>query len=116
MNLSRLEANISIGAIIVHVIVWALLTLVTFGVALFFYPYAFGRVLLNDAYVLDDSGRRVARLRCEANVGNEIGHIVLWFFITLITLGIGGFFYAFKAFTVVLNNTKLVPITASSPR
>lgn len=109
--MKRLEANISLGSIVVHVIVWALLTIFTLGIALFFYPYAFGRVLLNNAYILDETGVRVARLECKASLGGELGHVILWFFISLLTFGLGAFFYAFKAFTVVLNNTQIVPLS-----
>ena len=108
--MKRFEANISIGSIVGHVIVWALLSLVTFGVALFFYPYAFGRVLLNNAYVRDASGKRVGRLKCDVSFTGELGHIVLWTVISVITLGVGAFFYMFKAFGVVLNNTTIEPL------
>lgn len=110
MNPVRLEASISLGSVVVHVIVWVLICLVTLGIGAFFYPYAFGRVLLNDAYLLDGTGRRVGRLRCEANVANELGHIIVWIIISFVTCGIGGFFYMFKAFSVVLNNTRVMPM------
>ncbi|HKO95103.1 MAG TPA: DUF6693 family protein [Polyangiaceae bacterium] len=108
----RFEANISVWSIFVHVIVWALLTLVTLGLAIFFYPYAFGRVLLNNAYVLDEGGRRVGRLRCDVSPMDEIGHILVWFLISVVTFGVGMFFYWFKAFGVVLNNTTIEPLGA----
>lgn len=108
--MKRLEAQISFGAIIGHVLIWAVLVVVTCGLAAFFYPYAFGRVLLNNAYVLDGSGRRVAQLRCDADVGDEVLNILLWMVISFLTFGLGAFFYLFKAFSVVLNNTIIVPL------
>lgn len=108
--MKRFEANISFGSIVVHIIVWTLLSFVTLGLALFFYPYAFGRVVLDNCYVLDDGGQRVGRLRCDVSLTGELGHILLWILISILTLGIGLFFYAFKAFGVVLNNTKIEPL------
>lgn len=105
------QANITIGSIAVHVITWALLTVFTLGLAMFFYPYAFGRVLLNNAYLLDENRKRIGRLKCNVSLTGELGHILLWTIISLLTLGIGAFFYAFKAFGIVLNNTTVEPLS-----
>lgn len=103
----RIEADISIGSILGHTIIWVLLTLVTFGIAIFFYPYAFAQLVINRCTLIDSTGRRL-RLRCELNVFGQIWHILLWALLSLITFGIAFFFYLFKVFNYALNNTRVV--------
>ena len=43
----NIKANLSILDIIGHLIIWVLLTLITFGIALFFFPYSFARFVIN---------------------------------------------------------------------
>jgi hypothetical protein len=84
------------------------LTIITVGIAAFFYPYAFATLVVNRCSIIDSQGR-VSRLKCELNVFSQLGHIILWFLLTLITCGIAFFFYLFKVFNYVLNNTTVVP-------
>jgi uncharacterized membrane protein YjgN (DUF898 family) len=104
----RIKADISVGRILGHIIIWVVLTIITVGIAAFFYPYAFATLVVNRCSIIDSQGR-VSRLKCELNVFSQLGHIILWFLLTLITCGIAFFFYLFKVFNYVLNNTTVVP-------
>lgn len=104
----RIEANISIASIIGHTILWAILIVCTFGIGLFFYPYAFAKLVINRCTLVDGYGRR-SRLRCNINIVGNVGHIIIWALISICTLGIGFFFYVFKVFNYALNNTRVEP-------
>jgi uncharacterized membrane protein YjgN (DUF898 family) len=104
----RVKADISIGSILGHALLWILLSVVTLGIALFFYPYAFAKLVINRCSIVDGQGRE-ARLVCEMNILSQLWHIIVWGLLSLITLGIAYFFYLFKVFNYALNNTRIVP-------
>lgn len=49
-------------------------------------------------------------MRLEANVGtlDILGHLILWFIIILITLGIGAFFFAYSFSKFIINRTEVI--------
>jgi len=49
----RLEADIAIIDILGHLVIWFLLSLVTMGIALFFFPYSFAKFIINNSSVID---------------------------------------------------------------
>jgi hypothetical protein len=102
----RIEADLSVGSILGHIIVWVLLIVCTFGVVTLFYPYALAKLIINRCTIIDGQGRK-SRLKCDLNVGDQIGHMVIWFFIIVCTFGIGIIFYYFKVFNVALNHTRI---------
>lgn len=104
----RIEANISVGSIIGHVVIWAVIIIVTLGLGVFFYPYAFAKFLINQCTVVDSYGHR-SRLQCELNIASQLGHIIIWGLLSLVTFGIAFLFYTFKVFNYALNSTKIVP-------
>ncbi|MEL0082851.1 MAG: DUF6693 family protein [Gammaproteobacteria bacterium] len=94
----KLKGNVSTIEILAHLIIWFLLTVVTLGIALFFFPYSFSKFIINNFDVIDDQG--VAR-RMSCN----IGHVILWAIISILTLGIGYIFYTYKVWNYSLNHT-----------
>jgi predicted MFS family arabinose efflux permease len=102
---ARLRCEFSIGQSIGHVIVWVVLTLVTFGLALLVFPYYLNRAMLNRTEVLDQQGRPIGRLRCNFDLISSIGHVIIWGILILITFGIAGFFYLYRVVRVVLSDT-----------
>lgn len=53
----RLRADVAIFDILGHLLIWLILSIVTFGIALFFFPYSFSKFIINRTYVIDESGR-----------------------------------------------------------
>lgn len=104
----RLKVEMGLGEIIGHAVIWLLISIVTLGIGLFFYPYSVAKTILNNVYILDGGDRRIGRLHCELNLSNQIGHIIIWLLITLVTVGIGYFFYLYKVWTFALEKTKVV--------
>lgn len=50
--IGKLDCQFNLGASIGHLIIWALLIIITFGIAAFFYAYRILRLLLNDTRIV----------------------------------------------------------------
>jgi hypothetical protein len=102
----RVKADIGVVDIIGHLVNWLLLSLITFGIALFFYPYSFAKFIINRSVVVDEAGAS-RRMECHTDMFSNIGHIILWIIISLVTFGIGYVFYFYKVWNYSLNNTTI---------
>jgi uncharacterized membrane protein YjgN (DUF898 family) len=108
MKLSKLEIDLSLMDIIGHALLWTLLIIVTLGIGLLFYPYAFASKILNRTYILGDDGRRVGQLQCDLDLSGQIGHVFIWLLLTIITLGLALPVYVYKVWAIVINRTRIV--------
>lgn len=100
----KIQANIGTFDILGHLVIWLILTFITFGIALFFYPYSFAKFILDRSEFIDDNG--VARkMSCQTDLFGNVGHVILWILITFITFGIGYVFYFYKVWNYSLNRT-----------
>lgn len=102
----RLQANIGVMDIVGHLVVWVVLSILTLGIALFFFPYSFSKFVINRAEI--STGEGVKRFRCNIDLFGNIGHIVLWIIISILTLGLGYIFYFYRVWNYALNNTEAV--------
>ena len=100
----KIKADIDIMSIIVHGLLWIILSIITFGIAMFFMPYSFAKFVINRTTIIADDGSE-KKLVCHTDIVGQLGHIVLWFFITLLTLGLGYFFYLYKVWNYSLNKS-----------
>ncbi len=103
----RIEANITFGSIFVHGLIWIIICIVTFGIGVMFYPYSFAKLAMNRCYIWNAEGQR-GRLECNLNVISQLGHIILWTILTVVTFGLAFPFYLYRVWNLVLNNTKVV--------
>ncbi len=87
----RLKANIGAVEILVHGLIWLLLSVVTFGIAAFFLPYSFCKFIINRTELIDEYGE-TRRLHCDLNVLDQFGHALLWLLFSVLTMGIAYFF------------------------
>ena len=104
----RLKVELGMGEIIGHALIWLLISVVTVGIGLFFYPYSLAKTVLNSVYILDGNDRRIGRFQCELSLSSQVGHIIIWLIISVLTLGIGYIFYLYKVWTLALEKTKVV--------
>lgn len=102
----RLKADIAILDIIGHLIIWLVLSIVTFGIAMFFFPYSFSKFILNRTSLTDEMGRD-RKMVCDIDLFSNLGHVLLWFVISIITLGVGYIFYFYRVWNYALNNTHI---------
>ncbi len=100
----KLKADITILDILGHLIIWVILSLITLGIGLFFYPYSFSKFVINRTSVVDENGAE-RKMVCNIDLFSNIGHVILWFLISIVTLGIGYIFYFYRVWNYALNNT-----------
>ena len=103
---NQVHADIGLGSVIGHAIIWFLIILITFGIGIFFYPYAFVAFILNRTTVR--RGDEVGRFKCNISIGGQIGHIIIWAIISVLTFGLGYIFYAFNVWEKAMNETEIV--------
>ena len=89
----KFKCEFSIAEMIGQLIIWLLLTIITFGLALFFLPYYLLKLPINRTYLLDQKGAKVARLHVDVSFGDILGHAVIWFLLTIVTLGLAYLLY-----------------------
>lgn len=106
-RLTEIKSEFSVGSSIGAVIVWILLTLITFGLALFFFPYFFQKDVINKSFVVDGAGNKLGRMRCDIGLGDAFGHAFLWILLTIITLGLAAFIYQYRVSRYVYNHTEI---------
>jgi Family of unknown function (DUF6693) len=73
----KIKADLSILDIIGHLLVWVVLSIITFGIALFFFPYSFARFVINRTSLVDASTGVERKMVCDINLFSNIGHIIL---------------------------------------
>lgn len=85
---------------------WLILTVITLGIAIFFLPYSFSKFVINRTTLTDENGAE-RKMRCNIDMFSNIGHIILWIIISILTLGIGYIFYFYRVWNYALNNTSV---------
>ena len=106
-RMTQIKSEYSIGSAIGSVIIWAILTVITLGIGLFFFAYYFQKDVINKSYVVDSAGRKIGRLYCTIGLGDVIGHAFLWMLLTIITLGLAVFVYQYRVSRYVYNHTEI---------
>ena len=102
----KIKANIGTLDILGHLILWFIIILITFGIGAFFFPYSFSKFIIDRSELIDDQG--VARkMACNTDLFGNIGHVILWIIISIVTFGFGYAFYLYKIWNYSLNNTTI---------
>lgn len=102
----RIQSDVGTIDILGHLILWFFLILITFGIGAFFFPYSFSKFILNRSRVVDDSGR-TRQVVCHTDIFGNLGHVILWILITIVTFGLGYAFYFYKVWNYSLNNSTI---------
>ena len=108
----QLKSELGAFDVLGHLIIWLLLTLVTFGLALFVFPYYMQRFIISKTFAFDGEGRKVGRLVCTIDLASIIGNIILWAIISILTLGIGYLVFLYKITAHCMTHTKVVGVNA----
>ena len=104
----RTIINLTMLDVLGHLIIWLILSIITLGIGLFFWPYASAKMIINAIEIEDRSRSSLGRLQCDVSFGQQIGHILLWILLTIVTLGIAYPFYIFGVARKVINETRIV--------
>jgi uncharacterized membrane protein YjgN (DUF898 family) len=101
----KLSGNIGVADILGHLIIWLIIIVLTLGIGIFFFPYSFAKYVLNHAEI--EVNGQTHQLKCEINFPGQVGHIIIWAIISVITLGVGYLFYLYKVWNYALNHTTI---------
>jgi hypothetical protein len=107
---TRLRCDLGVAEAVGQVIIWLLLSLVTFGLALFFFPYYFARLVVGRTVMVDAGGTVRGRLRSDIGFGMALGHAVIWLLLTIITLGLAYFVYLYRVWKIVIDQIEVTPV------
>lgn len=102
----KIKADVAVFDILAHLFIWFILTLLTLGIALLFFPYSFAKFIINRTRLVDEFGRE-RKMVCNIDMFSDLGHVILWFVISILTLGVGYFFYVYRVWNYALNNTRV---------
>ena len=104
----RIGVSFSMMDVLGHIIIWTVISIVTFGIGLFFWPYASSKFIINSLTLYDNSDTKIGKLKCNLSAGRQIGHIILWIVISIVTFGLAFPFYLFGVVRTALNETEIV--------
>lgn len=110
MNLQSYRCEFSFAEAIGQLLIWILLTVLTFGLALFVLPYYFLKAPINRTFVLDSAGNRIGQLTVDVNFTDILGHALLWLILTILTLGLAYLIYWQSVMKRLMNATRMVPL------
>ena len=97
---NQISTNLTMIQVLGFLILWTILSLTIIG--LFFWPYAFAKLILNSMVI---EGRKV---ECDLNLSEQIGHIFQWIVICICTLSFSYPFYVFGVMRTAINRSRLV--------
>lgn len=79
-----LQCNLTMWDVLSHVTLWILVSIVTFGVGLMFWPFAAAQMVADSVVILDDSGKKHSKIRCNINVMVQASVVGLWLLIIML--------------------------------
>ncbi len=89
-----------------HGLLWIVIIILTLGLGLFFFPYSFSKFILNRTTL--EVGGVTRGVRCELDAASQLGHIVLWVLLTIVTLGLAYPFYVYKVWGLAISRSRLI--------
>lgn len=96
------------------ILLWILLSIITFGFGAVIAPYYLAKAPLNQTFLVDQHGGKLARVHVDFNLGQIIGHAVVWFILSIFTFGIAYIFYWFAVVRKLINSSVFLPVNTSS--
>jgi len=106
----KLRCEYSVSEAIGQLIIWLLLVIVTFGLALFVLPYYFLKAPINRTYLVDRDDATIGRLAVEVSFGDILGHALVWLLLTIVTFGLAYLIYWPAVIKRLLNAVKVVEV------
>lgn len=93
LNGYKLKCDFSVTEAIIQLILWILLSVMTFGLALFILPYYFVKAPLNSCTLIDPAGNAVGKVNVEVTFDAILGHALIWLLLTIVTFGLAYLIY-----------------------
>lgn len=104
------KCEFTVGEAIGQLVIWILLSIVTFGLALFVLPYYFIKAPLNRTYVVDRDGSKIGKVHVDVAFVDILGHALVWLLLTIVTLGLAYLVYWPAVIKRLLNAVRITEI------
>ncbi|MFW5488557.1 MAG: DUF6693 family protein [Desulfovibrio sp.] len=109
MRVGRFYCELTIGSSIGHLLLWYLIIICTLGLGSFLYPYALAKFVINKTWIMEGD-KPVGRLRCDLDIPSQIGHVLLWILLSIVTLGLAALIFLYRVGCIVANDTVIEPV------
>jgi uncharacterized membrane protein YjgN (DUF898 family) len=103
----KIETDFPMHRAIRDVVLTAVLAALTFGVALFVFPYFSQKEVMNRSFIVNDEGERRGRFTCDIGLRDVWRHAIVWALLSLVTFGLAYLFFQYRASTLVYNHTRI---------
>jgi len=103
--MGKIRCNLTFGDSLLFLIGWALLIIVTFGLAAPFFILSFSKYLINRSILVENNFER--QLSSNLSIGGDFVYLILWTVLSLITFGIAGIFFIFSLGKRVMNSVEV---------
>jgi hypothetical protein len=104
----KFKCDYSVSEAIGSVIIWILISIITLGLGLFVMPYYLLKAPINKTSLIGQNGATIGRLHVDVNLSEIIGHMLIWVFLTIITLGLALFIYYPAVVKRLLNGVQII--------
>lgn len=104
---ARLRSDLDVRQVWPNFLVWLAISVCTLGFGWIVVSGHFFRLLLNSVVVIDAEERPIGRLVCDYDVEADVGRILRWALLCLVTGGLGLLFYSFRAGKLALSATRI---------
>lgn len=106
-NNYKLKCDYSATEAIGLILIWVLISIVTFGFGLFLMPYYVFKGPINRTKLVDASGATVGQLYVEVSFAGIIGHAFIWMILSVVTFGLAMFVYFPSVIKSLLNKVEI---------
>jgi hypothetical protein len=103
-----LRSDLDVRRVWPSFLVWLVVSICTLGLGWIVVSGHFFKLLINSTVIIDEDGHKLGHLVCDYDVEADIGRIVRWVLLSIVTLGIGLLFYSFRAGKLALSATQVV--------
>ena len=107
MTLYRFRVQWTLVDIALYSLLWLVLSVVTAGIALLFAPYAWTAKVLNGSQLINRDGGVEGTMRVRYSIGGQLGHMLKWAVLIILTLGIAYPFYFWGAVRSVIDHAEV---------
>ncbi len=107
INGYKLRCEYSVSEAIGSIIIWILISIVTFGLGFFVMPYYILKGPINRSFLVDGNDNKVGELHVDVDLGSIIGHAVIWILLAIVTLGLAMFVYYPAVIKRLLNGVEI---------
>ena len=104
----RVSVKFTMWDVLLHLLKWTIITILTLGFGIFFWPYSSAKFIIESTVI--HHSRHSLKFICHLSLWNQLGHILIWMLLSIITCGIALPFYLYSVVRTSLHSTRAVAV------